>query len=218
MRISCIVTRPPRYLLISRSAVELLSQMLVCIYLCLLMGVCGSQAPVRLDSVSNPNRFDFSLLATGAPDGSVLIAGADFLTRVAPDFQQSSISNVQNLPLTLSMVAFDHFSNRYMACSRDRLCHFYATSNVSYSVASVSIFPSTGNIPKTAVFAMLAGSPAVYLYGSFLTSSKTSTRCVLFIVSSQFHIGATAVVSLVSYQRNGANHLYNNDIITSSSI
>lgn len=143
--------------------------------LSLCLSLCYGQLPVRVRSVSNPNRFDFSLLAVDTSNDSILVGGSDYVIRIGSDFRQDTITNVANLPYRVSLVEYDHFDNRFFVCDRDRLCHFYATSDITTSVANLSSLVSD-IIPTAAIFTRVADSPSVYLYSSYLSSSVTSTR------------------------------------------
>ena len=145
------------------------------LFLSLCLALCYGQLPVRVRSVSNPNRFDFSLLAVDTSNDSILVGGSDYVIRIGSDFRQDTITNVANLPYRVSLVEYDHFDNRFFVCDRDRVCHFYATSDITTSVANLSSILSD-IIPTAAIFTRVADSPSVYLYSSYLSSSVTSTR------------------------------------------
>ncbi|KAI6654202.1 Plexin-A4-like [Oopsacas minuta] len=148
--------------------------------LTLLLTVCYSQTLIRIESISNPNRFDFSLIAIDSTNLSVLIGGSDYIIRVGSEFKSSSITNLPNLASRVSLVEYDNFNNRFFVCDRERVCHFYDTSDITTSVATITdLSTESDNIPNSALFAMLAGSPAVFVYSSFISDTATSTRYTL---------------------------------------
>ncbi|KAI6661542.1 Plexin-A4-like [Oopsacas minuta] len=148
--------------------------------LTLFLTVCYSQTPIRIESISNPNRLGFSLIAIDSTNLSVLIGGSDYIVRVGSEFKSSSITNLPNLASRVSLVEYDHFNNRFFVCDRERVCHFYDTSDITTSVATITdLSTESDNIPNSALFAMLAGSPAVFVYSSFISDTATSTRYTL---------------------------------------
>ena len=150
------------------------------LYLCL--SLCYGQAPLRIRSISNPNRFDFSLLTVDTSNASVLVGGSDYIIRVGSDFRQDTITNVANLQSRVSLLEYDHFDNRFFVCNIDRVCHFYDTSDITTSLTNLSSIVSNV-IPNAALFTSVDNSPSVYLYSSFVTSSITSTRLVVVVVA-----------------------------------
>ena len=136
---------------------------------------------MRIRSISNPNRFDFSLLTVDTSNSSILVGGSDYIIRVGSDFSQDTITNVANLQSRVSLVEYDHFENRFFVCDIDRLCHFYDTSDITTSLTNLSSSEARV-IPNAAIFTLVDNSPSVYLYSSFLTSSVSSTRLVVVVL------------------------------------
>ena len=144
----------------------------------LLSTLASGQDPVRTRSISTPNRFDFSRIAADTESGVLLVAGVDFLIRVTPDFDQSTITNVNNLEGTVDYVGYNN--NRFIVCFRMFRCEIYATDDINNSTATIEspLMLLSPVSPLSVEFGSLDSSEAVYIPASRVTGDSSTTRFV----------------------------------------